>query len=262
MPAPIRFATDRASTQPPARSGKHDQDNSSARQSSTKLQYTDGRSFKMRGFEQLTKRFKVAGVVLLLLITGLGTKASAQSLNPIPWPAPAAIPAATPIVPPREGNNPTGFDITGFIQYASLDATPGLCNKDDNPSPTPANPPLPAQCKITGGWIQVNNNLIRIPQSTVVIFPNTLLTWEEAFELNPNTHQTDAVFQTGIAMADTVRFPGTYQSHVQGNIVSGQYIAGLIYISQDPANFTQGFIEKFDYANGIMYVNGMRVQIN
>ncbi len=30
----------------------------------------------MWGFEQLTKRFKVAGVVLLLLITGLGTKAS------------------------------------------------------------------------------------------------------------------------------------------------------------------------------------------
>ncbi|MGC2741737.1 MAG: hypothetical protein WA672_01015 [Candidatus Angelobacter sp.] len=216
----------------------------------------------MRGFEQLTKRFKVAGVVLLLLIMGLGTKASAQSLNPIPWPTPAAIPAPTPIQPPREGNMPTGFQITGFIQYASLDATPGLCNKDDNPTPTPANPPLPAQCKITGGWVEVNNNVIRVPQSTVVVFPNTLLTWEEAFELNPNTHQTDPVFQTGLAMADTVRFPGTYQVNVQGNIVNGQYIAGLVFIFQDPANFTQGYIEKFDYANGVMVVNGMRVQIN
>ncbi len=194
----------------------------------------------MRGFEQLSKRFKVAGVVLLLLIIGLGTKASAQSLNPIPWPIPAAIPAPTPRIPVRENNNPTGFQITGFIQYASLDATPGLCNKDDNPCPTPANPPLPAQCKITGGWIEVNNNVIRVPQSTVVIFPNTLLTWEEAFELNPNTHQTDPIIQTGLAMSDTVRFPGTY----------------------DPANFTQGFIEKFDYANGVMYVNGIRIQIN
>lgn len=216
----------------------------------------------MRGFEQLTKRFKVAGVVLLLLIIGLGTKASAQSLNPIPWPTPAAIPAPTPVQPPREGNMPTGFQITGFIQYASLDTTPGLCNKDDNPTPTPANPPLPAQCKITGGWIQVNNNLIRVPQSTVIIFPNTLLTWEEAFELNPNTHQTDPIPQTGLAMSDTVRFPGTYQSSIQGNMVNGQYIAGIIYLSQDPANFTQGYIEKFDYANGMMYVNGMRVQIN
>jgi hypothetical protein len=216
----------------------------------------------MRGFEQLTKRFKVAGVVLLLLIIGLGTKASAQSLNPIPWPTPAAVPPAPPIIPPREGNMPTGFQITGFIQYASLDATPGLCNKDDNPAPTPANPPLPAQCKITGGWVEVNNTVIRVPQSTVVIFPNTLLTWEEAFELNPNTHQTDPIFQTGLAMSDTVRFPGTYQISVQGNIVNGQYIAGIVYLFQDPGNFIQGYIERFDYANGVMVVNGMRVQLN
>ena len=143
-------------------------------------------------------------------------------------------PPAPPIQPPREGNMPTGFQITGFIQYASLDATPGLCNKDDNPAPTPDNPPLPAQCKITGGWVEINNNVIRIPQSTVVIFPNTLLTWEEAFELNPNTHQTDPIIQTGLAMSDTVRFPGTYQVSVQGNIVNGQYIAGLVYLFQDP----------------------------
>ena len=197
MPAPIRFATERASTQPPARSGQHDQDNTSARQSRTKLQYNDGRSFKMRGFEQLTKRFKVAGVVLLLLITALGMKASAQSLNPIPWPTPAAVPPAPPIIPLREGNMPTGFQITGFIQYASLDATPGLCNKDDNPTPTPANPPLPAQCKITGGWVEVNNTVIRVPQSTVVIFPNTLLTWEEAFELNPTRIRLTRLFKPG-----------------------------------------------------------------
>jgi len=216
----------------------------------------------MWGFEQLTKRFKVAGIVLLLLITSLGIRASAQSLNPIPWPAPAAVPAPTPIIPVRENNEPVGFDITGFIQYASLDATPGLCNKDDNPTPTPANPPLPAQCKITGGWIELNNTLIRVPQSTVVIYPNTLLTWEETFELNPNTHQTDPIFQSGLAMADTVRFPGTYQGHVQGNIVNGQYIAGMVFIYQDPANFTQGYIERFDYAHGVMVVNGTRVQIN
>ena len=217
----------------------------------------------MRGFEQLVKCFRVAGVVLLLLImAAMGQTASAQSLNPIPWPTPAAIPAPTPIQPPREGNNPTFFDFTGFLQYASLDATPGLCNKDDNPAPTPANPPLPAQCKITGGWLEVNNTMIRVPQNVVVIFPNTLITWEEMFEQNPNTHQTDAVFQSGLAMSDTVRFPGTYQVHAHGNIVNGQYIAGLIFMFQDPANFTQGYIERIDYANGILWVNGSRIQIN
>jgi hypothetical protein len=216
----------------------------------------------MRGFEQLMKNLRIVRVVLLLLIAAtLGVSASAQSLNPIPWPAPAAIPAPTPIIPDR-GGEPTGFDFTGFIQYASLDAAPGLCNKDDNPAPTPANPPLPAQCKITGGWMELNNTMIRVPQNVVVVFPNTLITWEEVFEQNPNTHQTDAVFQSGLAMADTVRFPGTYQGHIQGNIVNGQYIAGLVFIFQDPANFSQGFIEKIDYANGVLWANGQRIQIN
>src|SRR5689334_19332542 len=167
----------------------------------------------MRGFELLTKSFRRMQALLLLVVATLGVSASAQSLNPIPWPTPAAIPVPTPIIPDR-GGEPTGFDFTGFIQYASLDATPGLCNKDDNPAPTSANPPLPAQCKITGGWIELNNAMIRVPQNVVVIFPNTLITWEEVFEQNPNTHQTDPVYQTGLAMADTVRFPGTYQGHV------------------------------------------------
>ncbi len=70
------------------------------------------------------------------------------------------------------------------------------------------------------------------------------------------------MFQTGLAMADTARFPGTYQAHVQGNIVNGQYIAGIVFIIQDPVNQIEGFIEKFDYANGIMYINGNRIQIN
>jgi hypothetical protein len=214
----------------------------------------------MKGFAQTIKTFKLAGIVLLLLMA-VGTMATAQSLNPIPWPQPAAVPPPPAQIPAFQ-TVPAGIHPTGQIQYASLDPTPGLCNKDDNPSPTPANPPLPDQCKTTGGWIEINNEIFRVPANVVVVFPNTLITWEEMFELNPNTHQTDAVFQSGLALADTVRFPGTYQAHIDGQIVNGQYIAGLIFISQDPANFIQGFIENLDYANGIMYVNGNRIQIN
>ncbi|HKV93145.1 MAG TPA: hypothetical protein VJW20_11420, partial [Candidatus Angelobacter sp.] len=47
----------------------------------------DGRSFqKMRGFEQLTKSFRIVQALLLLVVATLGVSASAQSLNPIPWP--------------------------------------------------------------------------------------------------------------------------------------------------------------------------------
>ena len=165
---------------------------------------------------------------------------------------------------PRAGlsDRPAGILFAGQIQYASLDATPGLCNKDDNTAPTPDNPPLPNDCKSTGGWIQANNELIRIPAGTIVVMPNTFLTWEELFEFNPNTHQTDPVFQTGLAMADTVRFPGTYQATIDYNIINGQSIAGIVRIAQDGAAAMEGFIESIDYARGELIVNGQRIQIN
>lgn len=214
----------------------------------------------MRGFETTTKIFRVA-LLALLTTVAMGGSMFAQSANPVPWPAPGVVPPPS-IVEPASQTRPAGVLFVGQIQFASLDATPGLCNKDDNPAPTPDNPPLPDGCKTTGGWIEANNELIRVPAGTVVVMPNTFLTWEELFEFNPNTHQTDPVFQTGLAMADTVRFPGTYQATIDYNIINGQRIAGIVRIAQDGAQSLSGFIESIDYANGTLVVNGQRVQIN
>ena len=98
----------------------------------------------------------------------------------------------------------------------------------------------------------------------VVIFPNTVMTWEEMFEKNPGlANGTPPVRgESGLALSDTVRQPFTFEAHVFGNIVNGNYIAGLIFISQQSANLFSGFIEKLDYANATMIVNGNRVQIN
>ena len=214
----------------------------------------------MMGFEQMKTIFRVAGVLLLLMMV-MGASMSAQSLNPVPWPTPATVPPAM-IQQPSYQTRPAGILFSGQIQSATLDASPGLCNKDDNPAPTPDNPPLPNDCKSTGGWIQANNQLIRIPAGTIVVMPNTFLTWEELFEFNPNTHQTDPIFQTGLAMADSVRFPGTYQATIDYNIINGQSIAGIVRIAQDGAAAMEGFIEAIDYARGELIVNGQRVQIN
>src|SRR5438270_9295947 len=70
-------------------------------------------------------------------------------------PAPAKMPASQGGVAP--------FDITGFIQFASVDST---CARNGNP--TAENPPSPAGCKAAGGWIQVNGHIIRVPQNTVL----------------------------------------------------------------------------------------------
>ena len=222
---------------------------------------------------------KVAGFVLLLMVAvlGLSGSMSAQAgtttptgVTPTNWPLPAAIPPA-PVVMPAYQTISAGVHDTGLIQFASLDATPGICNKDVNPPPaldfnstqSPVNPPLPDQCKTTGGWIQINNVMYQVPQNVVVVFPNTLITWEEMFELNPRTVVGTTPYESGLAMADLNRFPGTYEAHIDANILpNGQHIVGLIFIFQEFANTIQGFIDSMDYANGTMVVNNTKVQIN
>lgn len=198
----------------------------------------------MRVFEQGVKKFKLAGVVLLLMVASVATS-WAQFTAPAVPPTPAVVPASQTI--------PPGFEMTGFIEYASVDQ---MCIP--NPDPTPANPPSPDGCKTAGGWIQVNGITVRVPANTVLEFPANTITWEETFEFN----STGVAGETGMALADTVRLPGTYEATIQGNIVNGQYISGLIFLSQQSVMGFQGFIEGFDYANGIAIINGQRVQID
>src|SRR5215470_7034045 len=216
----------------------------------------------MRGCKQVTGIFKMAAHTLLLVFTlALAVRAQAQ------WPRPATPP--TPANVPSSQTVPAGFDELGFIEYASVDATcaaasPLTLNTSAGisspiPTPTPLPPvPSPAGCKTSGGWIQINNDTIRVPQNALVVFPNTMLTWEEAFENNP----ARIPGETGMALSDSVRLPGTYEAHVQGNIVHGVYIAGLIFISQQSANAMKGFIEGINYADGSLIINGKRVQLN
>jgi len=170
---------------------------------------------------------------------------NAWSQKPDTPPAPATVPASQGGVAP--------FDMTGFIQFASVDS---VCAR--NAAPTATNPPTPAGCKTSGGWIQINGHVIRVPQNTILQMPANTLTWEETFEYN----SVGTSNETGLALSDSARLPGTFEVHVQGNVVNGTYIAGLIFISQQSLNSSQGFIESLDYQNGVMVVNGTKVQIN
>jgi len=191
-----------------------------------------------------------------------------------PFPKPVLPPS--PAIVPASQTVPAGFDETGFIGYASVDAmcspAPPPAPLDNRPTAVPTPTPTPAApkpdgCKTSGGWIQVNNNVVRVPQNAVVIFPNTTMTWEEIFENNPGTPGVAPLRgETGLALTDRVRLPGTYEAHVQGNIVNGTYIAGLIFIAQLNDNLFRGFIESIEYVNGVstatFIVNGRRIVIN
>ncbi|HSB80824.1 MAG TPA: hypothetical protein VLM91_18740, partial [Candidatus Methylomirabilis sp.] len=142
--------------------------------------------------------------------------------------------------------NPTNmpFDMTGFIQAATLDPT------------CPADP-------LCGGTITVNDQVITVPKNTILQMPAAALTWQQVFAQAPAAYK--ALGQSGLALSDgaplavpPVPAPlGTYEVHVQGNRVGAAYIAGLLFLSQSSLQSSQGFINAIDLTTGMFEVGGI-----
>ena len=157
-----------------------------------------------------------------------------------------------PLLPPPR--LPKQFDITGFIQEASLDSTGKICQASDP--------------RLAGGMLKVNDLTVIVPCNTILQMPAATLTWQELFSLAPRhiglPIGTDGIpTQTGLALKDKVTSPvGTryngplpsYEVRVQGNVVNGKYIAGLIFISQQSLNLGQGVVSAIDYARGELQI--------
>ncbi len=205
-------------------------------------------------------------LLLCLLVLGIGNALAAQGPSGggggVRAFGPAPVRAAAP-VPPQ-------FDITGFIQEATLDTDGTICQASDP--------------RLAGGTLRVNSIKVVVPCNTVLQMPAATLTWQELFSLAPRDiglalDANGTPVQTGLALADTVTVPlaahysngrlPSYEVHVQGNIVDGRYIAGLIFISQQNLNIGQGTITAIDYHNGELLITSegpppstARVKIN
>jgi len=125
------------------------------------------------------------------------------------------------------------FDVTGFMQKATLDAPGDI---------------------LAGGTVQVNGHTIIVPRNTIFQMPAFALTWQQLFTMAPAPYGPT---QTGLAMLDVPAPLTTYEVHVQGNRVGNTYIAGLLFMSQGSLNSGQGFINFIDYANGELHVGGL-----
>ena len=198
------------------------------------------------------RRTWTAVTVLILTVAmaqGGGTIASALGFGP-------ALRAA--VLPTLASS--TQFDVTGFLQTATLDTVGDVHS---------------------GGTLTVNGHHVVVPRETVVIFPANALTWEEVFTHAPAPYGPT---QTGMALADTPKPLTTYEVHVVGNRVvdpngtngctaaggCDRMIAGLVSVSQQELNSGAGYVNFINYATGEMEVggtlgvagSGTRVQIN
>jgi hypothetical protein len=166
-------------------------------------------------------------------------------LKPAIFPASPTTPA--PAVPAQ-------FDVVGYMKNAIVD--PSVCEGSGS-----------LDKRLYGGRVTVNGIEIIIPCNTILQMPATSLTWAEL--IDPNLTPADTKSETGLALDDkgpTQGFPKlpnqpdtlplpAYEIHIQGNIIKGKHIAGLVFISQQSLNAGQGYIKSIDYANGELCVS-------
>lgn len=169
---------------------------------------------------------------------------------------------ATPPPPPAAGNPPVpappvvaapvftaplgtihAFTAIGFIQNATVSG---------------ANCPNLAKSQ-WGGTATVNGLTITIPCNTTLQFPAATFTWADMFDPTKVTSTQTPLATLPLPASGATFGNGTFafpsvEMRIEGNQVGSNYIAGLIYISQQSVNTADGFITGLDYANGVIFV--------
>jgi len=189
----------------------------------------------MIGFDRRTRR--TASVVIPVLVLswlaagpfGINATAAGGTAKPPPG---AVAPFVTATLPdPGTTVDPSlihGFDDTGFIQSATVDATNASCPNTTDPHRL-------------GGTLTLNNGPIVIPCNSVIQMPANTFTWADFIHGGPSLDLGSG-------------YP-SFQIHAIGNVVGDRRIAGLLYASQQSLNASTGVITGIDYATGNLLVD-------
>ena len=102
---------------------------------------------------------------------------------------------------------------------------------------------------LSSGRIRVHGIEAILPRNLIVQMPARYLTPADLITLNPVTPGGDS----GLALADTPAPLAAFEATVVGNIVGGDYIAGLVWISQHSLATGAGFIKAIA-ADGLIEV--------
>ncbi len=104
------------------------------------------------------------------------------------------------------------------------------------------------------GKMTVNGIQVVIPKNTVLVFPASYQTVNQVFD-GPHPAAPWSPRESGLAMADIAHKPIVpFEATLIGNTVNGVNIAGLVFISQQSVNTTDGFIKLIDFRTGELCV--------
>ena len=212
----------------------------------------------------LARRMTNAGLILAALLgAGVSVAMAGAGIATPPIPGRGNLPplgTRAPVLPPPDFGSVSpgdihGFTTIGFIQSATVSG--GSC-------------PTLLQSQ-WGGEAIVNDIKITIPCNMIVQFPAATFTWADFLTPKVSGTVVPPAPQLTLAAAPgtaAYSYPST-EITINGNIVAGEHIAGLVFISQQFLNTGTGYITHFDYANGVVFVGNSpdgldkaRLQIN
>ncbi|MDR4516899.1 MAG: hypothetical protein MRK00_05850 [Nitrosomonas sp.] len=139
----------------------------------------------------------------------------------------------------------SSFSVLGYIQELDVDDL-------DDP--------------LSKGFIVVNGLRITLPKNLLITMPGQYLTLNDIFR-GPHPFDADGLLKpatkpSGLALLDRNQAPVPptiapavlFEAEIIGNIVNGEYIAGVVRISQGGLNAGEGFIQSIDYEKGELLV--------
>lgn len=141
----------------------------------------------------------------------------------------AELCATTPMASSADVANPS-FALVGYIEDFTLD--------------TPADP-------LSAATIKVSNIAVKLPRNLLITMPGQYLTAHDLFL--PDAGGA-VLSRTGLALLDPTPPRVPFEAEIIGNILSGQYIAGNVRISQGLLHTGAGFIQSIDYATGELHI--------
>jgi hypothetical protein len=181
-------------------------------------------------------------------LAGGGTARPPQPPTNQPPPPLVEVPLPPTVPAPTFTNiaNTDQFTVVGFIQNATVDADDSRC------------PGVPANR--WGGTLKVNGITYIVPCNTILQMPAVAITWADMLN--------GAAFPRSLTLDGGRRGYPSFEVTVIGNRVNKDYIAALIYVSQQSLNSGQGYIVGFDYARSVILVGAkdgpaqVRLQLN
>lgn len=115
---------------------------------------------------------------------------------------------------------------------------------------------------LSGGSARVKGINVTLPRNLLITMPGQYLTLNDLFRGDKpggsGAPLKPVKAQSGLALRDTPRPLAPFEIHLAGNIVDGQYIAGLAAIVQMELGTGAGFIRGIDHAKGELLVGAQR----